>query len=485
MKPGNRFLTSAVFVLSALIQTLAQSAEAKEISVNTHTRAGPFSITVRFKDGKTEWAQAVADESPNYIRQVERYMNSPVPWTKYMIIEGCDDCTSRAVLQEHKIYLNYTFNPVDNVSVLFHEIDHFWFYYFRNRSSEEWLIEGISSFLPNAMRDRHLLPDTSRYHGVLDRHWGLDGRLSSSVKDVPLYPFNEGKRNLLYMKSYKLQYLFYCLLGQEKYRSFVRKITSIHHRAPSLITRILRQYRKENWRKILRGWVQGRTYRRVSLSDFTEDDDSDGLVNAKEACFRTKPEKYDTDLDLLPDGAEVSLGRNPRRKDADGLAVLLKSGPFADGSAAEWEYFDARILTDSSGDENGPEWSDMIEMRSLVKDDSLHVIVNTALRLQTPEDVFFDILVDSDNDGWTEEEFAFFLNNPAYPWEYTDAGSATLSGLKAAAGDNMEMTIPLSAIPSQSFRILPIIRNNGTKKNYDEWGEWVLIETLSSPLSDS
>ncbi len=448
---------------------------ADELSVRTYTRTGPFLLSVRFKEGKKEWAQSILDEAPPYIRKVERFMKTPIWWDEFMIIQGCDNCTSRAELQDHKIYLDYRYSTPEDVSVLFHEINHFWFYYNVNRSSEEWLIEGIASFLPNIMRDKHILPDKPLYHEVIDRYWGLDWPLSSDLKDVPLYPFNEKKRSLLYWKSYKLQYIFYCMMGEKRYANFVRKISRMRRRKPSTVISTLLRYKRANWKRVLKGWVLGQEYKGISLQDFTEDVDSDGLCRAKELCFRTDPEKHDTDSDSLPDGAEAAIHRNPRKPDRDAPDLLARYGPFADGSDTDWGPIQAAVSKDLSGDVQGPAWADMNEMWTAVRNDNLYVLVKTASSPENSEKVFFDILVDTNGDYYTDEEFAFWLHAPLYSWHYSVAAgsSSSLNGLGAAAGDYLEMAIPLSAIPSQSFSILPIIRDNETNTNFDEWVEWV------------
>lgn len=461
-------------IFGSLLPVLATGGELRK---DTYVRAGAFTLTVCFKEGKEAWAKSIIDESPNYIRKVERYMNSSIRWPKYMIIQGCDDCTSRAELQQHTIYLNYQYSTPEDVSVLFHEINHFWFYYNVNKSSEEWLIEGIASFLPNAMRNKKLLKDKPLYHEVIDRYWGLDWPLPNTLKDLPLYPFNEGKRQLVYTKSYRLQYLFYCLLGKEKYQSFVKKISSLRRRSPSRVIAILNQYRKANWKRIISGWVLGDKYRQISLSDFTYDQDSDGLSRAKEYCYRTKAMDYDTDGDLLPDGAEVQLGRKAKRPDSNAYELLKRYGPFVNGSDKDWAPFDSMLFTDVVSDVQGPLWADMQQMSTILRNGYLYVIIKTAARPENSASVFFDVLVDTNNDNMTDEEFAFFLNNPQYPWQYSYSteSSKSIIGLEAASGDYIEMAIPLSAISSQSFRILPIIRDNEAKTNYDSWDQWILV----------
>ena len=466
-----------IAVLLVLMAGLVLSAQAGELQVDTTTRSGPLRLTVRFKDGKEAWAQSILDESPPYIRKVERYLKSPLRWNRYLIIEGCDNCTSRAELQQHTIYLDYRYSSPEDVSVLFHEIDHLWFYYYVNRSSEEWLIEGISSFLPTAMREARMLEDKALYHETIDRYWGRDVPLGESIADTPLYPFNEGKRSLVYLKSYRIQYLLHCMLGQKKYLSFVKRVAVLTRRSPSRIVALLNGYKTANWKRVLTGWVLRGGYRGISMNDFILDADSDGLSRAREYCERTNSARYDSDGDSLPDGAELLLGRNPRRADADGAALLAQYGPFTDGSDADWAPFSPLRATDPADDSTGPAWSDMRELMLLVKDEMLHVVVKTAAAPPESSTVFFDMLVDTDGDNQTNEEFAFFLRTPMYPWQYSYATeqATQLDGLKGARGAVLEMAIPLAALGAGPFRVLPIIRDDTAKANYDEWGEWVVV----------
>lgn len=469
----NRAKVTGFLILLVGCMSAAQ-VNAEKLKVNTQTRSGPLELTVVYKAGMRDWAQSILNESPKYIRMVERYLKSRYRWGRSLTIEGCDDCTSRAELSKHKIYLDYRYSTPDDVSVLFHEINHFWFYYYVNRSNEEWLIEGISSFLPNALREKHILPDRALYHETIDSYWGLEWNLPDTLKDVPLYPFNEGKRKLVYTKSYRLQYLINCLLGPGKYQAFVREISHLRRRNPDAVIKILARHKRANWRDLLGGWVLGRSYRSASIADFTTDGDSDGLSRAAEFCHGTNPDDGDTDGDSLPDGAEILLGRNPRRIDADGIELEKQYGPFTDGSGEEWPLFESASWNDSVNDMRGPYSTDMTQMSALIRGGMLHILIKTSEQAVASPYVFFDLLVDTNNDNYTDEEFAFFLGAPGNPWHYSvsTGEGKSLFGLKAAMGEHIEMAIPLNAISSQSFRLLPIIRDNEAKMNFDEWDEW-------------
>lgn len=466
------FLSLSISVFT-LLHLGAPWSIAGELSTYANLRKGPLAIIVRFEDGKEAWAQTVLDEIPRYLSLVERYLKRAFPYRDHIIIEGIHEGLSHRDGQY--IYLNYDNDPVDSPAVLFHELDHFWFYYYTSNSSSEWVIEGVSSFLPVAMRHQGLLPESPYYREAIDRSWGLNAPLSYySSEDVPLSPFNESKRNILYTKSYRLQYLFNCIMGDKRYHKFLVRLAATKKQGLASILRLLKQMKGRNWRQDIRGWVLGTDYRRVSLSDFWTDADSDGLANAHEFCHRTDASNYDSDGDLLPDGAELLLGTDPNGVNPDGLALLQRYGPFTDGSNHEWDYFNKNTFTDPAGDSTGPGWADMIEFSYVITNNRLAIILRTAEPPPSDSNVFFDLLVDTDFDGHTNEEFAFMLYNPANAWHYSVATktSETLPELKAGRGDFIEMSIPLDSIPSSSFQILPIIRNHPLAQNYDEWARW-------------
>lgn len=465
-----------LFLLSVILSLVPYSASAAELVTYTSIRSGTLKIIFKFEEGKEAWVAPLVAEAATYITLAEQFLSRPFPYRDYIEIQGCHECTSRR--DGRVIYLDYAQEPTTNPALLFHELNHFWFFYWGKGSSEEWLIEGISSFLPVLLRQSGLLPDLERYHSMIDRWWGLSWFPSEDFKDTPLYPFTEKKRSVVYHKSYRLQYLINCILGKNKYRRFVREIASSKHRKNNYVIQLLNKLTRRNWRKFLSGWVLGSSYKEIPISDFWNDSDADGLGNALEFCVRSDKTSYDTDGDLLPDGAEVKIGTNPRVANPDALTLLNQYGPFIDGSSFEWNLFSTNLLNDPAGDNRGPAWADLLEMHYLIKGKTLFLQVNTAAAPEPESQVFFDILVDTDLDGGNNEEFAFWLRNPASAWQYHSAtGISNMDTMcKSARGAVIEMSVPLDEIPTDSFRILPIIRNDSSKLNYDQWNEWIEIQ---------
>jgi hypothetical protein len=52
----------------------------------------------------------------------------------------------------------------------------------------------------------------------------------------------------------------------------------------------------------------------------------------------------------------------------------------------------------------------------------------------------------------------------------------TSKGFISALDDVVEMAIPVAAIGKGDFQILPIIRHDVKKINYDEWGTWIRVK---------
>ena len=235
--------------------------------------------------------------------------------------------------------------------------------------------------------------------------------------------------------------------------------------------------KRHNWKRFFKGWVVGSTYKEISLKRFWQDPDFDGLSSAREFCTHTNKNNYDSDGDSLPDGAEVQMGTNPRMPNSNASSLIDSFGPFIDGNDFEWNFYEQSTVSDSTGDVNGSDWADMSDMSYRLHDDVLSLKIKTTGQPTSDSNLFFDVLVDNDFDGVTDDEFGFFLRYPNHPWRYNyDSNSSDApTGLKTARGAVIEIAIPLSLIPSNSFQIIPIIRNNSTKINYDQWDTWVPI----------
>ena len=448
---------------------------ALQLSSSISTLAGRTTIIVRYCQGREAWAANTLQETAMYIPKVERYLGAPIWGEGRIIINGCEDCGAR--LENGEVYLPYSSSDIGQPSVLFHEINHYWFGYQSSPICLEWLEEGIASYIPLAMMKKGLLPDIPAYHEQIERWWGLWSILDRTLPDVPLCPFNENKRNRLYGKSFKLQHLIYTVLGPRRYQRFLRYFYREQPRGNHGAIDLLQRFQRRNWRRFLTGWVLGDTYRKISMSEVTVDSDGDRLSRAEERLLGLSDLEPDQDQDLLPDGAEYSLGRNPRQADPDAPSLISRHGPFIDGNSSDWFLFSSQGAIDEAEDQTGPAWSDMLEMHFFIRDEVLYLLITTGDSPQVPQAVFFDILVDTDFDYYTDHEFAFMLESPRWPWHYNYASESTdyPLALYAGLGRHIEMAIPLSEISSSSFQILPVIYDYELSQGYDWWKEWVLV----------
>ena len=183
----------------------------------------------------------------------------------------------------------------------------------------------------------------------------------------------------------------------------------------------------------------------------------------------------DSDEDGMPDGYEIEAGLEPVVADAP--SVVAGYGPFVDGRDTEWAWMGAMQARDAAGESTSDNF-DFIRMLYLVRNGSLHIMVETAKPPVQTDRVMFDVLVDTNADGKHDLEFAFFLNNPQGPWIFRmDTQKVQHSAeLKTSVDRTIEVSIPLSVIPSKRFRILPIFHDLDSRSNYDELGSWVEID---------
>ncbi|NMC62208.1 MAG: hypothetical protein GYA55_03485 [SAR324 cluster bacterium] len=460
-----------LFMFSSPVQSLAD-----EQTFIVNLKHGPLKVTIEYDTEYSSWADYAIEQVKFYLPRVEQYLGIRFPPYRHIHIYHCSDCLSWN--QDDWIRINYKESIVGSPGLLIHELNHFWFRYDTAPKCQNWLIEGIVSYLPIAMREKGTLPDTTEYRDIINRYWGFNWVPTEDRKITALCPFDESKRSGVYLMSYRLQFLIHKILGPTKYQRFLRNYHRTHPHDNKAVIKLLRRFEKRNWRLFLRGWVFKGSYKYISFSDFTSDDDKDGLSNGEEYAYKTSRSNPDSDGDAIPDGAEILHELNPLKFNENASEIIRSYGPFIDGLGDEWELFDYSTVIEKSNDTDpSVSWADMSEMNYLIKDDRLIVRVQTAGALPSLSNVFFDILIDTNNDNHHEYEFGFYLASPLYPWRYDKAADTSESKLElqAGRGNVIEMGIPLSLIPTRSFSIYPIIRNNSNKINYDEWGSWVNV----------
>ena len=448
---------------------------AEQRAFHVPLKKSSLKVTLEFDSGHEDWADYAQEQIAFYLPLAERFLKQPFPQMGGIIVRGCEECT--AFRQDKRIQVSYSSTHSDSPSLLFHELNHFWFYYYSTSRCQDWLIEGIVSFLPTALRERGLLPDTYEYDQAVSRWWGFNWLPPDEAewRDRPLCPFDESMRTMIYSKSYRLQYLIYHLVRPSRYSRFLRRYQRLARHDNASVIKLLNSFSRKNWRRLLRGWVLHGSYSMAEPSSFARDGDSDGLSDGEEYARQTGPLSWDTDGDQLADGTEAQLRRDPLVFDADSAALMPEHGPFADGRDPEWKYFQHERQTDVIGDSGGGAWADMTDLDYFFGGGKLHLLVKTAEQIEKEAAVFFDVLIDLDGDGAYDKEFAFYLSDPQNPWCYTPATSESgfVEGLSAGAAEVIEISIPLSAIGAPSFSMLPIIRSDASKTNYDEWDTWV------------
>lgn len=450
---------------------------AEELKLRTRTSAGALRASIIYESGRADWAQYIASKLPAYMRAAEKYFKKPLGKPRRLIIEGCVGCQSR--LENRHIYLDYDESRVSNPALLYHELTHLWLGYQWGPICQEWLMEGASSFAPLAMNAAGYLALSTRDKYEVRNNWGYYSDHASDVPDKALCPRGWKDKRLRYIKTFKLHKILYETLGHAKYRNFLRSLFNSRPRNNTAALRLLDAQKKASWKRILSGWVFGGRYRQISFDDFLTDGDADGLSTAEEALFHTSKVSPDTDGDLLPDGAEIALGLNPNRTDANASVEIEAHGPFIDGNDSEWTFFDYQSVLEPSGDSSVGDWADLISMKYLIRSDVLYLSVSSAAAPLAQGDIFFDTLIDTTADGQSDHEVAFWLKYPAWPWHYDDvlAQSELPWNLSAARGSTLEMAIPLSLLGAMpdTIHLLPIIRDDVAGLNFDAWDSWVSV----------
>lgn len=180
----------------------------------------------------------------------------------------------------------------------------------------------------------------------------------------------------------------------------------------------------------------------------------------------------DFDGDLIPDRWEIELGLNPLEKDS--LATVKQYAPFPDGKESDWSVLNLPVI---SGKKEKGLWA-IDSLQYSVKNGFLCFMIKITTPLQAGKNVMFDILMDLNNDGRHDYEWAFLFIAPENPWMYSvkDGKSFYPENTFMAYGDVLEVMIPLEVIPAENLRVFPVIRDLEKGVNYDEFSHWIKID---------
>jgi len=319
-----------------------------------------FSITVPIefvKNGET-WAEYILQKTADYLTQTETYLNSPFRFKDGFTIKCCDDCGS---MNSSEVFINYSRNP----ALLFHELGHFWFGYSEGHVQEQWLVEGIVSFLPAAMSRGGMLDlSTEEYEGVWDA-W-LFNIYIEPEDDVYLSYEKTFSKDVTeqydnrYFKSFKVQYLIFMELGGEGYRRFLQLLLTEKPQSNDEVMDILSAVKQKNWRAFLTGWVFDGDYTTAGMEAF-KDSDVDGLLDIEEEHIGTLTTNPDTDSDGYSDYWEYTNDFNPTLN----TGSRLSSVPVIDGVAEKMGREPDHIFRDKRSDSKASADIDFIEVYNL------------------------------------------------------------------------------------------------------------------------
>lgn len=469
-----------VLAVSLLALIFPSAAAASQRSFKVRMKNGPLNVVIEYND--KAWADYIVQQTKIFLPRAEKYVGIPFPYSNIRISPlYCTGCMSWN--RNNSVLLNYDDTAVGHPAILLHELSHFWFRDDARPVCQEWFYEGIASFLPVAMSERGVLPNTPEYRKELERRFSFRIKNPYRFRDKPICPYGAAKRNILYTKAYRIQYLVYKLTGASRYQKLLKQYKQSRPHNNTAMVSLLNRFTKKNWQRLLRGWVFPGKYTDVSFSDFSSDDDSDGLSNSDEYILKTKRNVADSDGDTIPDGAEISLGLNPLVTDSNADEITRQNGPFVDGLAGEWEKLSYSTASATLGDVSGDcPWADIYEVNYIIKNSTLFVRVKTSGRPEAGDDFTFTLNIDPQASVSFDYQFAFSLGNPWDPWRFDgrnaddDAGPLIdyPAGIKAGVGEVMEMAVPLSLIPSTSFRIKPAVSNTKTGGTCDGT-EWIPV----------
>lgn len=479
-------LSYLLLFLSVITAFLPLSISALEIQDRDRSHY-PIKIEVTEEAGNKVWTRDALQKSVLYLTALDVCLGFPAWPAKGFALRGVREAVIRH--EGHplngvriggynwgtEVVVESALSTPENPALLWHELGHFYF-----DSRLQWMSEGIVSYLPLFMADSGVLELTAPTRRTVMNYWGLF-TLQGADRPVNDYPYTQGAdaRGFYYAKTAKVQYILHKELGSEKYGLFLRQYLSVQKTADlEEVLGILNKLKPRDWRGFFSGWVTAGPYKDYTMADFA-DPDCDGLSGVDERAAGTDPHLSDTDGDLIPDGAELKDGLDPIKpmSPADARALLLTNGPYADGSAADWDPF-ARVFSMRRAYADPANPYMLKALAYTVHGGFFWLQAGPADKGFRDTNYFFDLLVDTNADGRTDLEFAFNFIDPGRPWFYQEAlkKSTMPYELRSGMGGVYEIGIPLDLIGARRFAVLPIVRDGARKINADEWPRWEKID---------
>lgn len=309
---------------------------------------GPIKLHVKFQKGNDAWARYTLTMAERFIVGAEKYLGVPLqpPKGSITIFELLGPTAYCGGYDE--IHTNGDAWAVGSPGLLFHEIGHLYFGPGFMSHYSEWHSQGQVSFLPVAMADAGFLTLSKEEYASIFKHWVFAGPRPSN--DVPLEEYGrrpEDKEHfLLYIKSFRVQYMLYRELGADSYRRFLARLLKENKTGTEEFLRILQAEKSDtDWKSLLSGWVFPGTYKRFSWDSF-QDSDRDGVSDIDEIYAGLNPKNPDTDVDSYADGWERTHGFDPMSKKSPGRHAWIAVDGLVDAAKSK----SAAEQTDASGD---------------------------------------------------------------------------------------------------------------------------------------
>ncbi|HUV06872.1 MAG TPA: hypothetical protein VMX75_04020, partial [Spirochaetia bacterium] len=194
-----RILIRRILVLRILILFIISPAELHPQSQGgtlpgkAALSVGPVEYAVSYQEGRRDWAEYIRAVTGRFLEASEKYLARRFSRSESFSVNGREEVTHwgfrvGGMNLGDSVELEYGISRTGEPALLFHELGHFWYAYSSggDGSNEElsWLIEGIVSFLPVAMREAGFFEFSDSEYRAIQLHWAFEDH--KREKDLPV-----------------------------------------------------------------------------------------------------------------------------------------------------------------------------------------------------------------------------------------------------------------------------------------------------------
>ncbi|MCB1144361.1 MAG: hypothetical protein KDK54_19060 [Leptospiraceae bacterium] len=321
-----RFLSGFVllFILSCRDYQIKDSEKSQEkfITKEILVLNEVCTIQIFFEKDSEEKAIEVLRYTEKYIPAIADYLQIKPLKTNFVFRQAHDPVhLSQNKGKQIELFFHSEFLP----ELIYYEVSRWWF-----SQGQEWISEGVSSFLPLAMSLSGNLDLSQAEKEKIMEHW----KLRIEKEDLQNYSkFHETNKPEKYFKT---QVILHSKLGNTNYRDFLLTLIGgpgnvsedwvlkdrFVMRSNASILSLLEQYEKVKWDSYLSGWAYPGKFKEIKPEMFTQvnpEGELIALVNQNSSLKNSEKENLDT-LDDLSDlnaqfdsldfetGEKISLG---------------------------------------------------------------------------------------------------------------------------------------------------------------------------------